>query len=220
MVATKIDFMRELRELYAPAREPSLVEVPDLAFLMIDGHGDPNTEPEFSEAIEALYTVAYAAKFTIKRAPEGIDYRVMPLEGVFWAADMSTFTTGERSAWDWTLMIMQPDQVTSEVLGEALATASEKKSLGAIGRMRLEVFAEGLAAQVLHIGPYAAEGPTIQRLHAFIAEQGYERRGKHHEVYLSDPRRAAPERLKTVLRQPVAGARLAAKSGGPGEAAR
>src|SRR5450631_2810796 len=194
MVATKIDFKRELRELYAPAREPSLVEVPDLAFLMIDGHGDPNTAPEFSEAIEALYTVSYAAKFAIKRAPEGIDYRVMPLEGVFWAADMSTFTTGERSAWDWTLMIMQPDQVTSEVLGEALATASEKKSLGAIGRMRLEVFAEGLAAQVLHIGPYAAEGPTIQRLHAFIAERGYERTGKHHEIYLSDPRRAAPER--------------------------
>ncbi len=220
MAATKIDFKRELRELYAPAREPSLVEVPDLAFLMIDGHGDPNTAPEFSEAIEALYTVAYAAKFAIKQAPDGIDYRVMPLEGVFWAADMSTFATGERSAWDWTLMIMQPDQVTSEVLGEALATASEKKSLDAIGRMRLEVFAEGLAAQVLHIGPYAAEGPTIQRLHAFIAEQGYERTGKHHEIYLSDPRRAAPERLKTVLRQPVAGARPAAKSGGPGAIAR
>ena len=209
-----------MRELYAPAREPSLVEVPDLAFLMVDGHGDPNTAPEFSEAIEALYTVAYAAKFAIKRAPEGIDYRVMPLEGVFWTADMSTFATGERSAWDWTLMIMQPDQVTPEVFGEAQATASEKKSLDAIGRMRLEVFAEGLAAQVLHIGPYAAEGPTIQRLHAFIAEQGYERTGKHHEIYLSDPRRAAPERLKTVLRQPVAGARLAAESGGPGAIAR
>jgi hypothetical protein len=216
MPATTIDFKRELRELYAPAREPSLVEVPDLAFLMIDGHGDPNTAPEFSEAIEALYTVAYTAKFAIKRAPEGIDYRVMPLEGVFWTADMSTFATGERSAWDWTLMIMQPDQVTSEVLGEALAIASEKKSLDAIGRMRLEVFAEGLAAQVLHIGPYAAEGPTIQRLHAFIAERGYERTGKHHEIYLSDPRRTAPERLKTVLRQPVAGARLAAKNAGPG----
>jgi hypothetical protein len=219
MAATKIDFKRELRELYAPAREPSLVEVPDLAFLMIDGHGDPNTTPEFSEAIEALYTVAYTAKFAIKRAPQGIDYRVMPLEGVFWTADMSTFAAGERSAWDWTLMIMQPDQLTSEVLGQALATASEKKSLDAIGRMRLEVFAEGLAAQVLHIGPYAAEAPTIRRLHAFIAEQGYERTGKHHEIYLSDPRRAAPERLKTVLRQPVVGARPAAKSG-PGAIAR
>jgi hypothetical protein len=209
MTATKVDFKRELRELYAPTREPSLVEVPDLAFLMVDGHGDPNAAPEFSEAIEALYTVAYAAKFAIKRAPQGIDYRVMPLEGVFWAADMSTFATGERSAWDWTLMIMQPDQVTPEVFGEAQAAASEKKSLDEIGRMRLEAFAEGLAAQVLHIGPYAAEGPTIQRLHAFIAEQGYELTGKHHEIYLSDPRRAAAEKLKTVLRQPVAGARLA-----------
>jgi hypothetical protein len=212
MTATKIDFKRELRELYAPAREPSLVEVPDLAFLMIDGHGDPNTAPEFSEAIEALYTVAYAAKFAIKGAPGGIDYRVMPLEGVFWTADMSTFATGERSVWDWTLMIMQPDQVTSGVFGEARATASAKKALDAIGRMRLEVFAEGLAAQVLHIGPYAAEGPTIQRLHAFIAEQGYERSGRHHEIYLSDPRRSAPEGLKTVLRQPVAGVRPSAES--------
>ncbi len=220
MSATKVDFKRELRELYAPAREPSLVEVPDLAFLMIDGHGDPNTAPEFSEAIEALYAVAYAAKFAIKRAPEGIDYGVMPLEGVFWTADMSTFATGERSAWDWTLMIMQPDQVTSEVFGEAQAAASEKKSLDAIGRMRLEALAEGLAAQVLHIGPYAAEGPTIQRLHAFIAEQGYERTGKHHEIYLSDPRRSAPERLKTVLRQPVASVRPATKIGVPGVIAR
>lgn len=220
MPGTKIDFKRDLRELYAPAREPSLVEVPDLTFLMVDGHGDPNTTPEFSEAIEALYTVAYAAKFAIKRAPEGIDYGVMPLEGVFWTADMSTFATGGRSAWDWTLMIMQPDQVTAEVFGEAQATATEKKSLDAIGRMRLEAFGEGLAAQVLHIGPYAAEGPTIQRLHVFIAEQRCERTGKHHEIYLSDPRRAAPERLKTVLRQPVAGARLATKIGVPGVIAR
>jgi hypothetical protein len=220
MPATKIDFKRDLRELYAPAGEPSLVEVPGLTFLMVDGHGDPNTAPEFGDAIEALYTVAYAAKFAVKRAPDGINYVVMPLEGVFWTADMSTFATGEKSLWDWTLMVMQPDQVTSEVFGEAQAAAYEKKSLDAIGRMRLEAFAEGLAAQVLHIGPYAAESPTIQRLHAFIAEQGYERTGKHHEIYLSDPRRAAPQRLKTILRQPVAGARPETKIGVPGAIAR
>lgn len=202
----KIDYKHELRELYAPRGEPVIVDVPDLAFLMLDGHGDPNTTPEFSEAIEALYTVAYAAKFAVKRGPEGIDYGVMPPEGLFWTPDMSTFTTEDKSAWDWTMMIMQPDQVTPEVFGQAQATATKKKSLNAIGRVRLERFAEGLAAQILHIGPYAAEGPTIQRLHAFIAEQGYKLTGKHHEVYLSDPRRAAPEKMKTIVRQPVAAA--------------
>ncbi|MFI4984538.1 MAG: GyrI-like domain-containing protein [Solirubrobacterales bacterium] len=202
----KIDYKRELRELYAPRGEPAIVDVPDLTYLMIDGHGDPNTAPEFSEAIEALYTVAYTAKFAVKRAPEGIDYGVMPLEGLFWTPDMSTFTTEDKSAWDWTMMIMQPDLLTPEVFAQAQATAKKKKSLDAIGRMRLEHFAEGLAAQVLHIGPYAAEGPTIQRLHAFIAEQGYERAGKHHEVYLGDPRRAAPEKMKTIVRQPIAAA--------------
>jgi hypothetical protein len=204
MSATKIDFKRELRELYAPAREPSLVEAPDLAYLMIDGHGDPNTAVEYSEAIEALYTVAYTAKFALKRAPEGIDYGVMPLEGLWWTPDMSTFTTEDKSAWEWTMMIMQPDHVTPKVFDEVRATATKKKSLSAIGRVRLERFAEGLAAQILHIGPYAAEGPTIQRLHAFIAEQGYERAGKHHEIYLSDPRRASPEKMKTIVRQPIA----------------
>jgi hypothetical protein len=104
----KLDYKRELRELYAPGGEPVIVDVPDLAYLMIDGHGDPNTAPEFSEAIEALYTVAYAAKFAVKRAQGGIDYGVMPLEGTFWTPDMSTFATEDKSAWAWTLMIMQP----------------------------------------------------------------------------------------------------------------
>jgi hypothetical protein len=205
--ATKIDYKRELRELYAPGGEPVIVDVPELAYLMTDGHGDPNTAPEFSQAIEALYTLAYTAKFAVKRAPEGIDYGVMPLEGLFWTPEMSAFTTDDKSAWDWTLMIMQPDFLTPEVFAQARATAMKKKSLDTIGRVRLERLAEGRAAQILHIGPYAAEGPTIQRLHAFIAEQGYERAGKHHEIYLSDPRRAAPEKMKTIVRQPIAAPR-------------
>jgi hypothetical protein len=204
MSATKIDLKRQMRELYAAAREPTLVDVPELVFIMIDGHGDPNTSPEYSEAIEALYTLAYTAKFAVKRAPEGIDYGVMPLEGLWWTPDMSQFTTAEKSAWDWTMMIMQPDHVTTEVFEDARAKAAEKKPLDAIGRVRLERFAEGPAAQIMHIGPYAAEGPTIQRLHAFIAEQGCERSGKHHEIYLSDPRRSAPEKLRTIVRQPIA----------------
>ena len=203
---TRIDPKRELRELYTAGHEPVKVEVPELAFLMIDGHGDPNTTTEYGEAIEALYTVAYTAKFAIKRAPGGVDYAVPPLEGLWWTPDMSTFTTHDKSAWYWTMMIMQPDVVTPEVFEAALEKASKKKSPETISRLRLERFAEGLAAQIMHIGPYAAEGPTIERLHAFIAEQGYERAGKHHEIYLSDPRRAAPEKLKTIVRQPIAAA--------------
>jgi hypothetical protein len=185
-------------ELYAAGREPVIVEMPELGYLMIDGHGDPNTATAYGEAVEALYTIAYAAKFAIKRAPDGVDYGVLPLEGLWWTPDMSTFTTEDKSAWCWTTMIMQPDVVTPEVFEEALEKAAEKKSPETIGRLRLERFAEGPAAQTMHIGPYAAEGPTIERLHAFIAQQGYERAGKHHEIYLSDPRRAAPEKMKTV----------------------
>jgi hypothetical protein len=209
----KIDYKRELRELYAPGGEPVLVHVPELGYSMIDGRGDPNTAPEFSAAVEALFTVAYVAKFAVKRAPEGIDFGVMPLEGMFWTLGSSTFRPEDKSAWAWTMMIMQPGHVTPAVFDEARATATKKKSLEAIGRVRLERFAEGPAAQILHTGPYAAEGPTIQRLYAFIAGQGYERTGKHHEIYLSDPRRAAPEKMKTIIRQPVSRGATAATSG-------
>jgi len=203
--STKIDHRIGLRQLYAPGGEPAIVDVPELAFLMIDGHGDPNASAEYSEAVEALYTVAYAAKFAVRRT-DGIDYRVMPLEGLWWASDMSAFTRGDKSDWDWTMMIMQPGPATPEIVEEARAKAAKKKPLDAIARLRFERFAEGPAAQIMHIGPYAAEGPAIQRLHAFIADQGYERAGKHHEIYLNDPRRCAPEKLKTVLRQPVTAA--------------
>ena len=204
MTATKrIDYKRELRELYAPGGEPVILNVPALAYLMIDGHRVLGRGVRVAVAVEALYTVAYAAKFAVKRAPDGIDYGVMPLEGLWWTPDMSKFTTQDKSAWDWTMMIMQPDQVTTVVFEDARTKATKKKSLDAISRVRLERFTEGLAAQIRHVGPYDAEGPTIERLHAFIAEQGYERAGKHHEIYLSDPRRAAPEKMKTILRQPV-----------------
>ncbi len=205
MVATKVDFKRELRDLYAPGGEPQLVDVPELAFLMVDGRGDPNTSTEFREAIQALYAVSYAAKFAIKRSPGGMDYAVMPLEGLWWMPDMSKFRIADKSSWNWTAMIMQPTPVTSEIVVEACAAAAKKKaSSPAIAKVRLEHFAEGHAAQVMHTGPYAAEGPTIERLHAFIAGLGYARTGKHHEIYLSDPSRSAPEKLRTVIRQPVA----------------
>ena len=198
----KIDLKRELREFYAAKRNPSVVDVPELAFLMVDGHGDPNTSADYRDAVSALFSVSYAARFALKRA-EVIDYGVMPLEGLWWVPDMATFSTADKSEWDWTMMILQPNEVTEAVLAEAKASAAAKRSLPALGRLRLERCAEGAAAQVLHVGPYSAEGPTITALHDFIGEQGRELAGKHHEIYLGDPARSAPEKLKTIIRQPM-----------------
>jgi hypothetical protein len=203
-VATTVDLRRELPELYTASGTPALVDVPELSCLMIDGHGDPDTAPEYAAAVEALYSVAYTIRFALKRGPDAVEAPVMPLEGLWWARDMAVFTTGDKSGWDWTMLIVQSDHVTPQVVAEARDAASRKKSLPAIGRVRLERFAEGRAAQVLHRGPYSAEGPTIEGLHRFIAEQGLELSGKHHEIYLGDPRRAAPEKLRTIIRQPVA----------------
>jgi len=204
MTPAKLDLKRELYELYRARREPTMIDVPELQFAMIDGVGDPATAKEYRAALEALYAVTYTVKFAVKHAPGGIDFAVMPLEGLWWAPDMRAFATAERSAWQWTMMILQPDAVMPDLFAAARDQAATKKKLDAIARVRLERFAEGRAAQILHIGPYSAEAPTIERLHAFIAEQGAERAGKHHEIYLGDPRRTAPERLRTIIRQPVA----------------
>jgi hypothetical protein len=201
-MTTASDLEQELKQLYRARQTPELVEVPELSFLMIDGHGDPNISDRYRDAVQALYGVSYTLKFALKRAG-GPDYRVAPLEGLWWVEDMARFTTEDKSAWDWTAMIRQPLEVTPELVAEVAAEVAEKKQLPATRELRLERFAEGRAAQVLHLGPYADEGPTIERLHAFIEERGCARRGKHHEIYLSDPRRTAPERLKTIIRQPV-----------------
>ncbi len=198
----RIDYRRVLRPLYSPGARPVLAEVPPLTYLMIDGRGDPNTAPEYAEAIQALFTVAYAAKFAARRA-FGTDLAVMPLEGLWWAEDMSSFAAGDRTGWRWTAMIMQPAEITAELVGQAVTTAAAKAPERALSALRLERLEEGRCAQVGYTGPYSAEGPTIERLHAFIADQGLLRSGTHHEIYLSDPRRSAPERLRTVLRQPV-----------------
>ena len=203
MAGTKVDFKRELREVYSAKRDATFVEVPELRFAMVDGHGDPNQAPEYSEAVQALYSVSYAARFALKRAPVGLDYGVMPLEGLWWAQDMAAFTIGDRSSWVWTMMIMQPAQVTVEAFEAACAAASRKKPLAAIERLRLQPFSDGRSAQLLHVGPYATEGPTIQRLHAFIADHDCEPVGKHHEIYLNDPSRTAPQNLRTIIRQPA-----------------
>jgi hypothetical protein len=198
-----VDLRRELSELYTARATPTLVDVPELTYLMIDGHGDPNTAPEYAEAVQALYTVAYTIRFALKRRTDPVDAPVMPLEGLWWVPDMSTFAVEDKSAWDWTLLILQSSSVTLELAGEARETATRKKGLPGIDRVRLESFAEGRAAQVLHRGAYSEEGPTVEALHRFIAEHGLGLTGKHHEIYLGDPRRAAPEKLRTIIRQPV-----------------
>jgi hypothetical protein len=200
----KVDFKKELKHLYQPsAKEVSVVDVPPMNFLMVDGQGDPNTSLEYQEAMAALYTMSYQLKFTIKARNPDLDYTVPPLEGLWWAEDMEGFPGEDKDAWLWTAMIMAPDQVTPALFHEALEEVQKKKDLPGLPRLRLERYREGLSVQIMHLGPWAEEAPTIERLHAFAREQGYRLRGKHHEIYLSDPRRTAPDKIKTVIRQPV-----------------
>jgi hypothetical protein len=199
----KIDLKKEWKSLYtASARKPALIDVPKLKFLMIDGQGDPNTSPEFLGAIEALYSLAYTLKFSLKLGPKKIDYPVMALEGLWWT-DSLVFDQEDRDSWKWTLMIAQPEVITAAMVRQAKKTVKEKKELARVDSIRLESWREGKAVQILHIGPYSEEPATIEKLHAFAKESGYTLAGKHHEIYFSDPRRTKPGKLKTLLRQPV-----------------
>jgi len=198
----KVDLHQQFKALYTASNKvASLVEVPTLSSLMIDGHGDPSTAVEYQDAIEALYSLSYMLKFHFKRAAQAIDYPVMALEGLWGVVDLRDLSN--RDKWEWTMMIMQPAWVTRDLVSEMATQVARKKPSAALAKVRLEEFSEGLAAQILHIGPYATEWPTIERLHQFVQDNGYELRGKHHEIYLSDPRRAAPEKLKMILRHPV-----------------
>lgn len=200
----KLDLRRAHKGLYQPsANAVSEVEVPAFTFLMADGQGDPNHSAAYAEAVEALFSVSYTAKFMLKKGPQALDYAVMPLEGLWWADDPAVFTSGDRSAWRWTMMIRQPEVVSEPTLHAAMAQVTRRKALPGVARLRIESFEEGHCAQILHIGPFSEEGPVIQRLHAHI-EARSALRGKHHEIYLTDIRRAAPARWKTVIRQPMA----------------
>lgn len=213
----KIDYKKELQHLYKPSvKDIKLVDVPEMNFLMIDGHGDPSACQEFSDAIDALYSLSYALKFMIKKGALQVDYGVMPLEGLWWADDMTRFSVEDKSNWDWTVMIMQPGPVTPALVAAAYEQVEAKKSLVALGRVRFESFAEGMAAQIMHVGPFSEEGPAIERLHEYIQANGYTRVGKHHEIYLSDIRKAAPENWKTVIRQPVGNGWQSHEHGQPG----
>jgi len=202
MLMEKIDLKKQLKHLYNPStRTVEIVTVPQMNFLMVDGMGNPNTAKTYSDAIEALYPVAYTLKFTVKNGKAGIDYGVMPLETLWWADDMSAFTTGNKDAWKWTVMIMQPEFITKEMVEEAMEEVGRKKKPASLPLIRFEVFEEGKAAQILHIGPFSEEGPTIEKVHSFIESKGNRPAGKHHEIYLSDLRRAVPEKWRTIVRQ-------------------
>jgi hypothetical protein len=201
---SKIDFKKELKNLYLPSKkEFELVEVPEMRFFKVDGMGDPNNSPEYSAAIEALYAVSYKTKFFSKK--NGQDYVVPPLEGLWWAEDMDTFTTArDKSQWSWTMMIMCPDWITDEMIDQAREEVAKKKDLPSLKKLRWETYQEGLSVQILHLGSYDDEGPVLASLHEeWMPKNGYTFNGLHHEIYLSDPRRVEPAKLKTVLRQPI-----------------
>lgn len=198
----RLDFKREYKQLYtATGRGPVELQVSSLRYLMVDGAGDPDNNPAFTAAVEALFKVSYTAKFNAKKGPSGLDWGVMPLEGLWWADDMQAFAAGDRSAWLWTLMILQPDPVPRHVLESALAEVRGKAAGDSWPDLRIDVLEEGRVAQILHQGPFTEEGPTVARLHAFIEARG-QRIGRHHEIYLSDFRRTPPARWRTLLRQP------------------
>jgi hypothetical protein len=199
----KIDLKKELKAFYNPtAKEVTLIEVPKMNFIMIDGQGAPES-PQFAQSIQALYPIAYTIKFDKKKAG-GPDFTVMALEALWWAENMKVFMpeTADRNKWQWTVIMLLPDFITRKDFENAVAAAQKKKDNPALSKVRFESFTEGKSAQIMHIGPYSAEGPNIQKLHHKIVEIGGKLSGKHHEIYLSDPRRVTPDKMKTVVRQP------------------
>jgi hypothetical protein len=200
----KVDFKKELKQLYQPsAKEISVVEVPSMNFLLVDGEGAPGSA-QYGEAVSALFSVAYTLKFMVKKG-KSVDYGVMPLEGLWWMDDMAKFGADNESKkkWKWTAMIMQPKYVSSDDFKVAVEQTMKKKDLPALPKVRFETFKEGPSAQIMYVGPFAEEGPTIQKIHAHIKASGHQLSGKHHEIYLNDPSKTAPEKLKTVIRQPM-----------------
>lgn len=200
----KIDFKKTLDAYQAKRGRFRIVEVPELQYLMVDGHGAPNTSPAFTEAVQALYPVAYTLKFASKH-DLGRDHVVMPLEGLWWADDMAAFTTvRDKSRWSWTLMIMVPDWIGQDMFTTAVERVGAKNRPTRLDDVRMESLVEGRCVQTLHVGPFDEEAGVLSTMHdEFIPDNGLRMTGRHHEIYLSDLRRTAPQRLRTILRQPV-----------------
>lgn len=208
-----LDLKKDLKYFYRPsAKKVEIVKVPRLQFAMIDGAiekgKEPGNSPAFQDATQALYSISYTLKFMLKkRKTNAVDYPVMALEGLWWVED-GIFDITIKDNWFYTLMILQPEVITKDIFAEGLAEVKKKKGDSpALSQLRLANFEEGLCMQVMHIGPYATEPATVERMRAFALENGYRDRvgpnGKHHEIYLGDPRKADPAKLKTVLRHPL-----------------
>lgn len=203
-MSDKIDLKKRYRELYSGRKEPAIIQVPELCRIAVDGRGNPNDEQVFGAALEALYAAAYGLKFGLKKS-RGLDWGIMPLEGDWWSKDISTFSMDRKGEWLWTLSVVHPEEVSEAEVQASLEEARRKKPGNPfVAGLRFERKPSHEAAQVLHLGPYEAEPPSIARLHAFIAAQGRSMAGEHREIYLGDPRKTAEEKLKTILRQPLA----------------
>lgn len=198
----KIDFRKTLKDLYNPRlREFQILDIPAMSFLMIDGCGDPNVAVEYQQALEGLYALSYGIKFSSKQ--QGTDYVVPPLEGLWWMDDMSEFTMANRARWKWTMMIMQPEWITPGQVERVKDKVITKKKIPTILDIAFETYLEGMSVQILFTGAYKDEAPVIAEMHKFIRESGFAPNGKHHEIYLSDPRKTPVEKLHTILRQPI-----------------
>lgn len=198
-----VDLVKEHPELYKGKAEWVRVTVPPRTIIAVDGAGDPNTDPSYSAALQALYGIAYTAKFTLKKASRD-DFKVAPLEGLWWADDYTAFATAEKTAWNWTMFIPVPDSFDAELLEQAREAVAKKHPETDCSRVELRTIHEGECVQYLWVGPYDQESTVLLPLHQRGLEaMGLTENGHHHEVYLSDPRRTAPEKLKTILRQPV-----------------
>jgi hypothetical protein len=203
MPVVKLELRKTMKELYNPPKgEAVLVELPPLKYIMVDGDGEPGGE-SFQQAMTVLYNIAYTMKFRSKRLLKK-DYDMMAPEGLWWMK--GKIDMNKRDKWLWTLMILVPDFVTPKMFSEAVAEVRAKKNPPGLERARLETLDEGTSVQIMHVGPYATEPKSIAKIDAYAEEHGYKMVGKHHEIYLGDPRRAAPSKLRTVIRHPVAGA--------------
>ncbi len=204
MATKKLDFRKEYPELYnPPSTKFMIIDVPDMKFFMIDGKGDPNTSQEFKDAIATLYPLSYGVKMPFKKKHTDKDYVVPPLEGLWYMENMAEFRMDNKQSWQWTLMMRVPDFIPDSDASDAIDVVKAKKNPPSIEKIRFEHFQEAKCVQIMYVGPFDAEPPTITKMHEWAKDQGYHLRGKHHEIYLSDLRRVEAERLKTILRQPI-----------------
>jgi hypothetical protein len=198
----KVDLQKTYKHLYNPTEKGfHFVDVPDMNYIMLDGTGNPNTSEHYQQVVKALYSMSYGIKFALKA--QGFDYSVPPLEGLWWMVNMSEFTLENINSWEWTMMIMQPEWVTDAVVESVREVKFRKKKLPLLKNVRFDIYKEGLSVQILYTGAFKNEAPTIAEMHNFIDTNGYQTYGKHHEIYLSDPRKTSEEKLRTILRQPV-----------------